>query len=484
MGQRLNPIVPHLRWNVLRPDDVEAIHESILWVLEEVGVSFPNERALDALEGNGCAVDRATHVARMPRAVVMEALAQAPRTFTLAARDREADVVLDGKHCYLTSDGCGVFVIDPRTGEKRASTKADVADSARFVDALPNVALYWGPIVTAEDVPAVARHMHEVEAIYSNTTKHFQTVDCVTGETARAAIAMAAVVAGGKKELRRRPILSFVQCPIDPLGNDGEALEAGLVAAEHGVPSCFLSLTLGCATGPATMAGNLVVNMAAVVADTALMQLAYPGAPVFLSGAPSIMDLKTGGYTGGGPEDALMAAAAIELAHFYGLPMAMGAMGTGAKEENWQSAVDDVFSTMLPLMAHADMLNGCCLLDGSRILSYPLAVMESEIYGFAQKIAGGIVVDPETLAREVIQAVGPGGTYLGQKHTRHHMAEIWQPTVFDRSPYDVWVRGGKAGAYEKAREIAVGILDSHKPEPLPADAAAELRAMVERAEAG
>ena len=110
--------------------------------------------------------------------------------------------------------------------------------------------------------------------------------------------------------------------------------------------------------------------------------------------------------------------------------------------------------------------------------------MESEIYGFAQKIAGGIVVDTETLAREVIQAVGPGGTYLGQKHTRQHMAEIWQPTVFDRSPYDMWVRGGKAGAYEKAREIAVGILDSHKPEPLPADAAAELRAMVERAEAG
>jgi trimethylamine--corrinoid protein Co-methyltransferase len=484
MGQRLNPIVPRLRWNVLRPDDIEAIHESILWTLEEVGVSFPNERALDVLAGNGCAVDRATSVARMPRTIVMEALAQAPRSFTLAARDPEADVVLDGKHCYLTSDGCGVFVIDPRTGEKRASTKADVADSARFVDALPNIAFYWGPMVTAEDVPAVARRMHEVEAIYSNTTKHFQTVDCVTGETARAAIEMAAVVAGGKDELRRRPLLSFVQCPIDPLGNDGEALEAGLVAAEYGVPSCFLSLTLGCATGPATMAGNLVVNMAAVIADTALMQLAFPGAPVFLSGAPSIMDLKTGGYTGGGPEDGLMSAAAVELAHFYGLPAAMGAMGSGAKAENWQAAVDDTFSTILPLMAHADMLNGCGLLDGSKTLSYPLAVMESEIYGFAQQIAGGIEVTPETLAREAIKAVGQGGTYLGQKHTRAHMKEIWQPAVFDRSPYEMWVRGGKAGAFERAREIAVDILENHKPEPLLAEVAAELRAMVERAEAG
>ena len=79
------------------------------------------------------------------------------------------------------------------------------------------------------------------------------------------------------------------------------------------------------------MAGNLVVNLAVAVAGTVLLQLAYPGAPVFLAGAPSVMDLKTGGYTGGSPEDYLLAAAATQIAHHYGLAMNMGSMASGAK---------------------------------------------------------------------------------------------------------------------------------------------------------
>jgi len=64
-------------------------------------------------------------------------------------------------------------VIDPETGERRASTKADVDDSARFVDALPQVSFYWGPLVTAEDVPLESRPPHELEAVFANTGKYF-----------------------------------------------------------------------------------------------------------------------------------------------------------------------------------------------------------------------------------------------------------------------------------------------------------------------
>jgi len=110
----------------------------------------------------------------------------------------------------------------------------------------------------------------------------------------RRTVEMARVVAGGAEELRRRPIMSLIACPIDPLSNETVSLEAALVAAEAGVPVGFLSLTLACASAPATMAGNLVVNLAAVIAGAVLLQLAFPGAPVFLAGAPSVMDLKTG----------------------------------------------------------------------------------------------------------------------------------------------------------------------------------------------
>jgi trimethylamine--corrinoid protein Co-methyltransferase len=274
-----------------------------------------------------------------------------------------------------------------------------------------------------------------------------------------------------------------MQCAVDPLGHDGPNLEANLVAAEHGLASGFMPMPLAAGTGPATLAGNLVVQNAEALSGVVLLQLAYPGAPCFFAGAPSVIDLKTGGYTGGSPEDYLLAAASTQLSHFYGLPMAMGTMATGAKEPDWQAAVDDSLSTFASVMTNADMMNGCGLLNGSKILSYPHMVMETEIYSIVQRMAAGIVVDDETLALDVIARVGANGTYLAEKHTRRHMKEIWQPTLFDRTPYDVWLRGGKKGALARATEIADEILTNYRPEPLADDVLAELRTIVARADA-
>ena len=255
------------------------------------------------------------------------------------------------------------------------------------------------------------------------------------------------------------------------------------MAAEYGLASGFMPMPLSCGTGPATLAGNLVVQNAEALSGAVLLQLAYPGAPVFFSGAPSVIDLKTGGYTGGSPEDYLLAAAATQLAHFYGLPMAMGTMATGAKEPDWQAAVDDSLSTFASVMSCADMMNGCGLLNGSKILSYPHLVMETEIYSIVGRMAAGISVDDESLALEVIEKVGPNGTYLSEKHTRRHMKEIWRPTIFDRSPYEVWLRGGKQGALARATEIADEILASYEPAPLAPELLEELGAIVARADA-
>ena len=157
-------------------------------------------------------------------------------------------------------------------------------------------------------------------------------------------------------------------------------------------------------------------------------------------------------------------------------------MATGAKEPDWQAAVDDSFSTFASVMSCADMMNGAGLLNGSKILSYPHMVMETEIYAIVKRLAAGIEVDDETLALDLIKSVGPGGTYLGEKHTRRHMKEIWRPRVWDRTPHDLWVREGRHGALEKATAIADEILDTHRPQPLPEDVRRKLRAIVARAD--
>jgi trimethylamine---corrinoid protein Co-methyltransferase len=482
MSARIDPVAPRLSWDVLSPADIERIHEATLEVLAEVGIRFPSARALAILEENGCPVDHSTQVVKLPREVVTEAVVRAPHEYVLAGRDPEADMFIDGRHCYLSNDGSGVFVFDHTTGEKRPSTKADAATSARFVDALPQLSYYWGPAVTSRDVPPATKGLHDAEAVFASTSKHFQTVTTLGERPARYLVEMAAAIAGGTDELRARPILSFMQCAVDPLGHDGPNLEANLVAAAYGLPCGFMPMPMAAGTGPATLAGTLVVQNAEALSGVVLLQLGFPGAPCFVAGAPSVIDLQTGGYTGGSPEDYLLAAASTQLAHFYGLPMAMGTMATGAKEPDWQAAIDDSLSTFASVMSGADMMNGAGLLNGSKILSYPHMVMETEIYRIVQKMADGLVVDDETLGLDAIASVGQNGTYLMEKHTRDHMREIWRPRVWDRSPYDVWLREGKKGALEKATEIADEILATHRPAPLPDGLDAELRAIVTRAD--
>lgn len=479
----IDPITPRLRWDVLSPSEIERLHEATLAILEGTGVRFPATRALAALEGGGCRVDWASQVVKFPRAVVLAALAWAPRQYVLAARDPANDVVLDGRHCYLSNDASGVFVLDHHSGERRASTRSDVATSARFVDAIPELSFYWGPAVTSQDAPAATRALHDAEAVFANTSKHFQTVTTVGEAPARYLAEMAVVVAGGREALRRRPILSFMECTVDPLGHDGPNLEANLVAAEYGLPCGFMPMPLAAGTGPATLAGTLVVQNAGTLSGLVLLQLAFPGTPVFFSGAPSVIDLQTGGYTGGSPEDYLLAAAATQLAHYYGVPMAMGTMATGAKEPDWQAAVDGSFSTFASVLSGADMMNGAGLLNGSKILSYPHIVMEAEIYGIVKRLAAGIEVSDDTLALDVVEAVGPGGTYLAEKHTRRFARELWRPTVWDRTPYDAWLASGKRGALERATEIADEILATHEPLALPEDVRLGVRAIVTEADA-
>ena len=180
---------------MLSPAELERIHEATLEIMEDVGIRFPSDKALGILERNGCEVDRATQVAKLPRKVVMEAVAQAPNEYTLAGRDADADMLIDGKHCYLSNDGSGVFVFDHKTGEKRPSTKSDAATSARFVDALPNISYYWGPVVTSQDVPPATKALHDAEAVFANTSKHFQTVTTVGEKPARYVVEMAAAIA-------------------------------------------------------------------------------------------------------------------------------------------------------------------------------------------------------------------------------------------------------------------------------------------------
>lgn len=473
---------PRLRLEVLSPEDVQRIHTATLDVIEAVGVRFPSLRALEIWEAHGARVDRQTMIVRAPGALIEEALRHAPPVYTLAARDPTLDLPLDGHHVYVGTDGCGVEVIDLGTGVRRRSCLQDVADIARIADYLDEVAFHWVP-VSAQDCPPESRGLHELRAIWRHSTKHVQTESIYSAREAQAAVEMAAVLAGGREALRARPILSIMECTTSPLGHDGGSLEAALVGAEAGLPVGFMTMASCASTGPATLAGNLVVGNAEVISALALIQLAFPGAPVFYAAAQTAMDLRTGAYTGGGPEDFLFGAATNALADFYHVPLSMGSFATGAKEPNWQAGIENSLSTFMASVVGSDMLLGVGLLHGSRIWSYEQLLMDCEIWSIIRHMMSGIVVNEETLALGAIREVGPGGNFLKHRHTKEHMRALWVPRLMDRRPYEVWEER-RDGAREWARARAQEILASYHPEPLDPRLDAELGRIIAAVEEG
>jgi trimethylamine--corrinoid protein Co-methyltransferase len=230
-------------------------------------------------------------------------------------------------------------------------------------------------------------------------------------------------------------------------------------------------------SGPATVAGSLVVGNAEVIAALALMQLAYPGSPVYYAAAQTAMDLRSGAYTGGGPEDFLFGAVTNQLADFYKVPLSMGAYATGAKRSDWQAGLENGLSAFMASVVGSDMLLGAGLLHGSRIWSYEQMILDTEIASLVASMLEGVTVDDASLALDAIAEVGPGGDFLTSPHTRTAMHGLWKPRYLDRRPYGAW-EADPDKYHREALERARTLLRDHRPEPLDPAVDAELRRLV------
>src|SRR4030065_1328413 len=221
---------PKLSLEILTDEEVLRLHTASLDIIESAGIRFPSQRARDIWEAHGAQVDRNASIVKVPGHIIEDALKQAPPKYDLAARNPDQDLSLDGNHVFLGTDGCGVEVLDINTSKRRTSIWQDVADIARIGGALEEIAFHW-VAVSAQAAPTKTRGLHDLRAIWENSTKHAQTESIYNERDASATFEMAAAIAGGSEALRKRPLLSIMQCTAPPLAQEGGSVDAALFCA-------------------------------------------------------------------------------------------------------------------------------------------------------------------------------------------------------------------------------------------------------------
>jgi len=474
----IKPIRPRFHLKVLSAEQLSAIKSATLHVLEHIGVRFPSERALRVFAKHGTQVDWETEIVRLSPELVMEALRHAPRSYILSGRAEGTDLLLDGTTSYFGTDGCGTLTVDFETGEQRYSCKEDVAKMARVADCLSSIAFFW-PMVSAQDYGRLAP-LHELDASFNNMAKHVQTETVMGEKPAQYAVRMAKVIAGDGTKMRARPPLSALICTIAPLGQDKEGIEAAMVYAESGIPVGFMAMPTMGSTSPAVPGGALVIGNAETVSAIVLMQLVAPGAPVFQSLLVSALDPHSADYLVSLPEKYLCNTAAVQIAHDWGIPALAGTFGLDAAEPaTWQLGRDSVYTALMCALAGTDITVGLGMLKASTLLVAEQLIFDDEIYHTHRRLAEGLDVSTDSLALDVIAAVGPGGHFLAQQHTRKYMREIWIPRLthprpsLDSKPLPDIRR--------RARAEFDRILTKHEPEPLEEKVQAELRAILNAA---
>jgi trimethylamine--corrinoid protein Co-methyltransferase len=304
-----------LRLSVLTDEELEAVHQGTMEVLQHAGVAVHNPEARRLFKEAGCRIVDDL-VVRIPPHVVERAIRLAPSKLALAGRTPDRDVVIEGRRVHFTNFGEGIKINDPDTGELRATTKEDLAKATLVVDYLDAIDV-MEKAMGSQDKPPVVSALHNFEAMLLNTTKHiFGGPD--NGAMIGYILRMAEAATPGSIPWRSQ--VSFITCPVSPLQLVEECCDIIMTSARNGVVVNVLSMAMSGASAPINLAGTLVTHNAEVLSGLTLAQLVNPGAPVIYGSSTTAMNLRTATATVGSPELGLINAAVAALARWYLLP--------------------------------------------------------------------------------------------------------------------------------------------------------------------
>ena len=460
---------------VLSKEEKAQVHERTLKVLANTGVQVDTEKGRKYLKDAGAFVDENTNIVRFPRALVEESLRLVPKNFTLGARRPGWDLPMNTGDCTLIADGEGISVIDRKSGEHRPSTFNDWLEATRMIDALDEIGVYWAMAERGEGEETLLDSVTYWRHLFTNFSKHVQDAS----PKARHSLWLLEIlqtVYGDKEAIRKSHPFSFLICPQSPLAIEEQRTDAYLALLGWDIPIAVMPMPLMGGTGPGNMISMTILGNCEVLSMLCLIQAAAPGTPFIYAPALAVMNPRTGMYSAGAIENGLLSSAAIEMARFYGLPVEGSGGGTDTYAPGIQASYERAMNAMLPMLSWPDLMVGAGLLGGSMIMSLGQLVIDTEMFRMNKQAHRGINTDEDSWLDDVIQSVGPGGNFLGEKSTAINMrsGEWLIPRIGMHKSQDSWENSGRKTILEKARNQVDTLLAEHEPLPLHSEVQQEL----------
>ncbi len=481
-GEAFSPAPSGLSGGAYKPlseAQIDMIVDAAFEVLERSGIEVAPSPCRDLFEKAGCRIDAARNRVHIPRGLAERTMAAAPATVLLAGRDdaHAYDLSLGASRVYLGTGGTAVKIMD-LDGTVRETRLSDNYHIGRLCDRLRHIHFYMRPTMP-RDLENEAIDVNQFYACLAATDKHVMANVYIPENAAKIRL-MGEMLAGGRDAFDARPPLSCSNCwTVSPLRYAMETVEVLDALIEHNIPAALSSAPQAGATSPASLAGTLVQIVAEQISGFTYVNLKRPGYPALFGCVPAQADLRTGAFTGGSAEFALLHAACAQIAQHLELPIYNSSGIADSKVGDAQAGFEKGLTTATAALAGSNYVHHSAgFLESLLTVAYEQYVIDNDINGAAMRLARGIEVTPETLAVDVIDEVTRGvNHFLGHEQTLSLMkTEYLYTEVFDRKTRDDWeAEGGKSlriVAKERAREI----LESHWPTPIAPEIDRDMRA--------
>lgn len=444
---------PYAPLEMLSADQVEAIHDTSLAILERLGIELMSAPARAVLRAAGADVDEATGTVRLDRALVLSLVGRAPREFTLSSRNPARRLTIGGRNLAFGLVAGPPNVHDCVRG-RRSGNYRDYCDFVRLAHYFNAVHVIGNQVCAPVELPAGSRHL---DTYLANLTLSDRAYHCTAIGAGRAldAIEMTALARGmTTAQLAESPGVMTIISVNSPRRFD-EAMADGLLAmARHGQPVVITPFTLMGAMAPVSIAAALAQQNAEALFGIALAQAVRPGTPVMYGAFTSNVDMRSGAPAFGTPENAKANVASGQLARRYGLPYRTS-NASASNAADAQGAYETQMALWGAVLGHGNLVyHAAGWQEGGLTASFEKFILDVEMLQMMMEFLRPIIVDEAELGFDAIARVPTGGHFFGDPHTvERYEGAFYQPLVSNWQNYEAWLESGGRDATARATDI-------------------------------